>query len=191
MKKRNNPPGFFATLREDMRATGIRRPNIPVMLFLLLARPGFLAVFLHRSAAACYPYGMIGRVLGKTFWRLNVLFNSCDIRPQAKIGPGLNLSHPFGVVIGIAEIGKNATIMQNVTLGLRNVTANPDDMGARPRVGDNVVIYAGAVLVGSIRIGDGAWIGANAVVLKDVPEHCLAAGVPARIIKRPKQNSHD
>ncbi len=100
--------------------------------------------------------------------------------PSARIGPGLLLPHPVGIVVGDdVEIGDNATIYQHVTLGQR---------GARdqsyPVIGHNVVIYAGAVIIGNITIGDGAVIGANAVVTGDVPAGATAVGIPARISTR-------
>lgn len=93
------------------------------------------------------------------------------------------LVHPVGVVISAqATIGKNCRIWQNVTIGAKDV----DNCGKSihyPTIGDNVLIYAGAVVIGPIKVGNNAIIGANAVVLSDVPENAIVAGIPAKVIK--------
>ncbi len=104
-------------------------------------------------------------------------FYSCDIQSNTKIGKGLELSHNgLGVVVHPKTIiGDNVKILQGVTLGGR--------VGSGlPIVGNNVIIGAGAKILGGIRIGDNVKIGANAVVLHDVPDNCTAIGVPAKII---------
>jgi serine O-acetyltransferase len=122
------------------------------------------------------------RQVGRLLWRLNMFFTSCDIHPEAEIGPGLFLPHPTGIVIGECRIGKNASILQNVTVGsLRKRIL------AFPTIGDDVEIWAGAVVVGDIAIGDRVAIGANAVVLEDIPSDSVAVGVPARFKPRAKR----
>lgn len=103
----------------------------------------------------------------------------CFVQPGARIGPKLWLPHPNGIVIGTgARIGSGCTIYHQVTLG----GARMGDWQANryPTVGNNVTIFAGAKLIGAISVGDGAVIGANAVVNRDVPPHHVAMGVPAR-----------
>ena len=101
-----------------------------------------------------------------------------DIAPDASIGPGLKLPHPVGVVIGHgSEIGDNCTILQGVTLGERYARDHHD----YPNVGDFVTIGAGAKLLGGIKVGSRSIIGANSVVLGDVPPKSTAIGIPARI----------
>lgn len=107
-----------------------------------------------------------------------------EIRPSARIGQNLTISHGVGVVIGeTAEVGNDVCLMQGVTLGIRS----PDDRGKpgrqHPLLGDRVFVGPGAALLGPITVGDDARIGANAVVLKDVPPGALAVGVPARILR--------
>lgn len=103
----------------------------------------------------------------------------CIIAPSAEIGENLKLPHPMGVIIGEgAKIGDNCTIYQQVTIGQK------DDK--YPTLGNNVIIYAGAKVVGNIKIGNNVVIGANAVVIKDVPDNCTAVGIPARILEKEK-----
>jgi serine O-acetyltransferase len=170
----------------DFKAMGEAKPRLLRMLGFLIIRPRWLAVVLHRLAAHFSGKAGWRKIFQRLFWLLNWFLNGCDISPHARIGPGLKLIHPCGVVIGWATIGSNATILQNVTIGL----ANFRDMDAGipfthadfPVIGNDVSIFAGAVLLGAITVGDGAQIGANAVVLKDVPPNCMAVGVPARVI---------
>ncbi len=114
---------------------------------------------------------------------LNVAVFGLETSPQVKIGGGLSLPHTVGTVIGAERIGDNCTIMQGVTLG-----ASEPDMGftaaMRPVIGNEVFIGAGAKVIGRVHMGDHAKIGANAVVLRDVPAHAVAVGVPATVVSR-------
>lgn len=104
-----------------------------------------------------------------------------EIHPGATIGKDLFIDHGMGVVIGeTAQIGDNVTIFHGVTLG---GTGNEKDAKRHPTIGNNVIIGTGAKLLGPIRVGDNARIGANAVVLTDVPAGATAVGIPARIIE--------
>ena len=103
-----------------------------------------------------------------------------DIAPEAKLGRGLMLPHPNGVVIHEdAVIGDDCMIMQQVTIGMIGEDCVP-------RLGNNVYVGAGAKIIGKVEIGDGARIGANAVVTKDVPANHTAIGIPARLLEREK-----
>jgi serine O-acetyltransferase len=142
----------------------------------LLLSPGFLAIALHRIAHAVYPHTIAGRVAAKIIWRINVLLTGCHISPKARIGARLQIPHATGVVIGDGcIIGDDVTVYQNVTLGHKN--------DAYPHIANGAAIYPGAVVLGGITVGEHAVVGANAVVLADVPAHAYAVGVPARIIK--------
>ena len=117
----------------------------------------------------------------KTLYRKILrLVYSCEVTPSCKFGRNIEMSHNgLGCVIWATEIGDNTTIWQNVTLG-SGKGQYPDVF---PKIGKNCKIYTGAVVIGNITIGDGAIIGANAVVTHDVPENTVVAGVPARIIR--------
>lgn len=110
------------------------------------------------------------------FWSV---LTASDIDPRIKFGSNLRLPHPTGVVFhGDAVIGDNCMIMQQVTIGMIG-------SGEYPTIGDNVYIGAGAKILGKVHVGNGARIGAQAVVLTDVPANCTAVGIPARIVSRP------
>jgi len=116
-------------------------------------------------------------------YRKLILKYGCFIGPNAKIGMGIQFPHPNGIVIGDGTIiGNNCIIYQQVTLGGRII----GDAQRRnyPRVGNNVVIFAGAKIIGGVKIGDNVIIGANSVVNKDMPADSIVAGVPAKIIKK-------
>ena len=104
---------------------------------------------------------------------------NCIISPSAKIGEGLMLPHPTAIVIGDkVQIGKNVTIYQNVTCGQKK--------DFYPSICDGAVIYAGAIIIGNVKIGKNAIVGANAVVLNDVNDSEIVAGVPAKVVGRRK-----
>jgi len=109
---------------------------------------------------------------------------ACGCRPMAtlrlgadEIGPGLFIQHGFSTIIAARRIGRDCWINQQVTIGYR-------DRSGCPALGDRVQVGAGAKILGAVTVGDGAKIGANAVVVHDVPAHCTAVGVPARILRR-------
>lgn len=107
--------------------------------------------------------------------------SGAELQPSARIGPGVVLKHTTGLVVGGEVVAGSAlTLHQNVTLGDRV------PYGGQPRIGDDVTVGAGACILGPISIGDGATIAANSVVLADVPDGCVVAGAPARIVKRPE-----
>jgi len=169
-------------LQEDVRLC-TDRPSLMKMAGYFFIHPGFMAVALYRFASICYPKGLAGRMAAKFLWRLNNFINACDISSHAVIGPGLHLPHPMGVVIGAATIGAHVTILQNVTVGVRQLTHPVDYPTYYPVIGDHVILGAGTVIVGALTIGDRAVIGANAVVTKNIPAGATAMGIPARVIK--------
>ncbi len=150
-------------------------------LVLACFNPRMAPVALLRTAEFFHAHRL--EILAKFFSMLNVLVFGIEVSPQVQIGGGLFLPHTVGTVLGAERIGNNCTIMQGVTLG----TSEPDmsfTVSERPVIGNNVLIGAGAKVIGRITVGDHAKIGANAVVLRDVPAHALALGVPAKMVFR-------
>lgn len=156
-----------------------RKPRWMLWARLAFLTPGFQFVFWLRLQRAVARLPILGPVLRRIFWYWTRLCFSSDVDTRARIGPGLYTPHPFGIVIGAGvRIGENVAILQRVTLG----RAGTDHV--YPVIGNGVEIGAGAAILGAISIGDGARIGANSVVLKDVPAGAVAVGAPARVIER-------
>ncbi len=167
---------------------GHRGPVSGTMLFAACFNPRMVPVVLLRLAE--YFHGRRIGLLAKFFSAINVLVFGIEVSPLVEIGGGLFLPHTVGTVIGAARIGDNCTIMQGVTLG----TSEPEigfTAAARPVVGNGVLIGAGAKVIGGITVGDHAKIGANAVVLRDVPSHSVAVGVPATVLARSASGEPD
>lgn len=154
----------------------------------------FLVLFVHRFGSWVH-YSCMTPILRQVYWFLYRVLDLIFVRALCgaeldgvcRIGPGLRLPHGAnGIVIHKdSVIGSNVTIYHQVTLGGRNaVESNP------PVIGDDVEIFAGAKLLGPIHIGEGATIGANAVVIKSVPAYALAVGVPARVIVQEAKTSN-
>ncbi|GHU98904.1 serine acetyltransferase [Clostridia bacterium] len=144
-----------------------------------LTYSGFHALLAYRFAHFLYRAGLkfSARVVSQTAR----FFTGVEIHPAAKLGRGIFIDHGMGVVIGeTAEIGDNVVIYQGVTLG-----GTGKDKGKRhPTIGNNVMISAGAKVLGPFKVGDNAKIGAGSVVLREVPENSTVVGVPARIVRR-------
>ena len=138
---------------------------------------------LIRLQEACSNIPILGRILRRIVWYILSTMRGCEIDLSATFGPGLRLPHPHGITIGPYAFGSNATIMQNVTVGRRDLKT-----AGTISVGNHVLIAAGAQLLGTLTVGDNAVIGGNAVVLKDVPADHLAIGVPA-VNKQMKQRN--
>lgn len=138
------------------------------------ASPGLHAIILYRAAAALHRRGHAGFAAMLTV--MNVALTGADIDPRAEIGPGLEIYHPTAIVIhGDTRIGARATLFSAVVFGLRG----PLESGA-PVAGDDLRVGAGAKILGNVKLGDRVFIGANAVVINDVPDDHQAVGVPAR-----------
>ena len=154
-------------------------PAATSKIMVLFTYPGVKALMWHRPANWCYRHKMkfLARVISQhvRFW------TGIEIHPGATIGKGVFIDHGAGVVIGeTAEVGNNVTLYQGVTLG-----GTGKDAGKRhPTIEDNVVIAAGAKVLGPFTVGKGSKIGAGSVVLKPVPENCTVVGVPGRIVKQ-------
>lgn len=169
-------------LIDDFKAVFDRDPaarGFWSVLNVLLTYPGFHAICLHRFAHVLHRLHI--PVLPHIVMLAGRILTGIEIHPAAEISGGFFIDHGFGVVIGeTAEVGRNVTLYQGVTLG-----GTGKETGKRhPTVGDNVVIGAGAKVLGGITIGNNVYIGANAVVLKPVPDDCTVVGVPGRCIKQ-------
>ncbi|MBZ4655240.1 MAG: cysE [Peptococcaceae bacterium] len=168
---------MFQRIKKDIQAVFERDPAVKSFWEVVLCYPGFHAILLHRLAHFLYQKKFF--ILARFISQINRFLTQIEIHPGAKIGEGLFIDHGAGVVIGeTAEIGDNVTIYQGVTLG-----GTGKEKGKRhPTIGNNVVISAGAKVMGSFKVGDNVKIGAGSVVLKEVPPNCTVVGVPGRIV---------
>ncbi|MFM0204985.1 serine acetyltransferase [Paraburkholderia fungorum] len=141
----------------------------------------FLPVAFFRFSHAAHSRGR-GK-LAHLFSLLNFILFGLEASPQIEIGPGLFFPHTRGTVIGARSIGANATIFHQVTIGASQLDMdfNPH---LRPALGDEVTLGAGAKILGAIEIGSRVIIGANSVVVKDVPSDTVCAGVPAKVVRQ-------
>jgi len=166
-------------LRRDIAAVRDRDPAARTDLEIVLAYPGLHAVWGHRLAHRLWTGGL--RLPARLVSALVRTVTGVDIHPGATIGGGLFIDHATGVVIGqTAEIGEDVTLYQGVTLGGTSLRAAK----RHPTVGDRVTIGAGAKVLGAITIGHDSRIGANAVVVRDVPPNSVVVGVPGQVIAR-------
>ena len=167
---------MFSRIKKDIQVIFERDPAAKSILEVVLCYPGFHAVLLHRLAHKLYKKRWF--VLARFISQLNRFITQIEIHPGAKIGEGLFIDHGAGVVIGeTTEIGDNVTLYQGVTLG-----GTGKEKGKRhPTIGNNVVISAGAKVLGSFKVGDNVRIGAGSVVLKEVPPGSTVVGVPGRV----------
>ncbi|WP_051675893.1 serine O-acetyltransferase [Polaromonas glacialis] len=146
-----------------------------------LFSPRLIPVVLCRTAHSLYRLKL--GPLAKGVSLLNFFLFGIEVAVRCPIGKGLFLPHTQGTVIGAWSIGENVTIFQGVTLGAREVDFSYQE-SSRPSVGDGVTIGSGAKVLGGVTLGSGSRIGANAVVLESVPASVVAAGIPARVLKK-------
>ncbi|MFT0761793.1 serine O-acetyltransferase [Actinomyces sp. F1_1611] len=167
---------FLTVLREDLRTAIAQDPAANSPWEVAASYPGLHAIWGYRLGHALWNRGL--RAPARILQNLIRFATGVDIHPGAKLGRRLFIDHATGVVIGqTAEVGEDVLIFHGVTLG--GVSMSP---GKRhPTVGNGVVIGAGAKVLGPITIGDYSRIGANAVVISDVPEDSVAVGVPAKV----------
>lgn len=170
---------MFETLRRDIQSFFDRDPAARSVLEVILCYPGLHVLWFYRLSH--WLWGARWYVLARWISQWGRFFTGIEIHPGAKIGHRLVIDHGMGTVIGeTAEIGDDVTLYHNVTLG--GVTMKKERR--HPLVEDHVVIGAGAQILGPIRIGAHSRIGANAVVVKDVPSESVVIGVPGRIQSR-------
>lgn len=166
---------MFKRIQRDIKVVFERDPAVKSTLEVILCYPGFHAILLHRIAHALYKKKIF--LLARIISQVTRFFTQIEIHPGATIGDGLFIDHGAGIVIGeTAELGNNITLYQGVTLG-----GTGKEKGKRhPTIGNNVIISAGAKVLGSFMVGDNVRIGAGSVVLKEVPPNCTVVGVPGR-----------
>ncbi len=169
---------FTEEIREEIRVVRERDPAAKSDLEVLLLYSGLHAVLAHKLSHKLYQKGHL--FSARAVSQAARAVTGIEIHPGATIGKGFFIDHGAGVVIGeTAEIGDNCTLYQGVTLG-----GTGKDTGKRhPTLGNNVMVGAGAKVLGPFKIGDNAKIAAGAVVLEAIPEDCTAVGIPARVVK--------
>lgn len=176
---------FFKRLRADVSAAKRCDPAARYKLEILLTYSGVHALSLHRAANFFYRIRL--KLLARIISQFAKFLTGIEIHPAAKIAAGVFIDHGSGVVIGeTAEVGEGTVLYQGCTLG-----GTGKESGKRhPTVGKFCTISAGAKVLGNIKIGDYAKVGAGAVVLKDVPPHATAVGVPARIVLKERDGEN-
>jgi len=168
---------MFARMREDIATVFERDPAARTVFEVLTSYPGLHAVWMHRCAHRMWRSGM--RTFARLCSHLARFLTGIEIHPGARIGRRFFIDHGMGVVIGeTTEIGDDVVIYQGVVLGGTSL----EKRKRHPTVRSNVVIGAGAVVLGAITIGDGARIGAGSVVIHDVPSGATVVGVPGRVV---------
>ncbi len=167
------------SVKEDVQATRERDPAARSDAEVLFLYPGIHALAAYRVAHRLHENGYF--FSARAISQAARSATGIEIHPGAKIGKGLMIDHGMGVVIGeTAEIGDHCTLYQGVTLG-----GTGKDVGKRhPTLGNNVLVGAGAKVLGPFRIGDNTKIAANAVVLAEIPDQCTAVGIPARVVRK-------
>jgi serine O-acetyltransferase len=162
---------------KEIRAIRERDPASRSNIEAVLTSPGLHAIALHRAANWFWRKGLF--LPARLISHLNRAVTGIEIHPGARVGKGVFIDHGMGIVIGeTASIGDNVTMYQGVTLG-----GTGKERGKRhPTVEENAVIGVGAAILGAVTVGEGARIGAGSVVLKDVPPHATAVGMPARAV---------
>ena len=166
---------LLKNLREEIDATLARDPAARSRLEVVLCYPGFHALAVHRLAHWLWQHRWL--LAGRFVSHIGRMLTGIEIHPGARIGKRLFIDHGMGVVIGeTAEIGDDCTLYQGVTLGGTSL-----DRGQKrhPTLGNGVIVSSDAQVLGPFRVGDGARIGAQAVVLNEVPDGATMVGIPA------------
>ena len=165
--------------QDEIQSTKERDPAAKNFLEIILLYPGLHAIMFYRVTHMLWKMDI--PFFPRALSQLARFLTGVEIHPGAQIGKGLFIDHGMGVVVGeTAVIGQNVTLFQGVTLG-----GTGKETGKRhPTLGDNVVIGTGAKVLGNIKVGSNSYIGANAVVLRDVPENSTVVGVPGHVTKQ-------
>jgi serine O-acetyltransferase len=170
---------MFDAIRRDVRTVLERDPAARSAFEVMLCYPGVHALALHRVAHRLWIGGWT--TMARFFSHVGRFLTGIEIHPGAQLGPGLFIDHGMGVVIGeTAEVGENVTLLQGVTLGGTSLKREK----RHPTLGNNVVVGAGAKIIGAFTIGAGSRIGAGSVVVREVPPNSVVVGVPGRVTYR-------
>ncbi|MEO3947959.1 serine O-acetyltransferase [Gorillibacterium sp. CAU 1737] len=170
---------MFPRIRSDVKAVFDNDPAARSTIEVVLTYSGLHAIWFHRIAHFLYRHR--GYALARAVSQFGRFMTGIEIHPGAVIGNRLFIDHGMGVVIGeTCEIGDDVVLFQGVTLG-----GTGKEKGKRhPTIGSNVVVGSGAKVLGSFKVGDNSRIGANAVVLQEVPANCTVVGNPGRVVRR-------
>lgn len=169
---------MLRAIREQVETIFREDPAAKSVLEVILCYPGFHAVLWHRVAHSFYRHRLF--VIARFISNVNRFFTGVDIHPGAKVGRRFFIDHGMGVVIGeTTEIGDDVLVYQNVTLG-----GTGKERGKRhPTIGNNVVIGAGAKVLGNIFVADHVKVGAGSVVVRPVPPNSTVVGVPGKVVR--------
>jgi serine O-acetyltransferase len=174
---------LLKNLRDEITATLARDPAARSRLEVVLCYPGFQALLYYRLAHSLWERGWY--LCGRFVSHFGRMLTGIEIHPGARIGKRLFIDHGMGVVIGeTAEIGDDCTLYHGVTLGGTRPSREQGGQKRHPTIGNDVIVGSGAQVLGPIRVGDGARIGAAAVVVKEVPDGATMVGNPARQVGR-------
>lgn len=176
---------FIGLIRSDLSRfdqtyalRGQKFSKIRIVLESFLFKSGFKAVVLYRISHWFFQKRLT--YIAWFFARLNVILNGAEIEFNARIGPGMFIAHPVGIVIGRGTvIGSGATLFQGVSFGVKSW--HPDEITKFPKAGDNCFFFAHSVILGAVTIGGNCVIAANSVVNCDVPNGSMAVGIPAKV----------
>ena len=169
--------GWWTTIKRDIDVVFDRDPAARSSIEVIFCYPGFHAILLHRLSN--WLWGRRLFFLARLASHINRFLTGIEIHPGAQIGPGFFIDHGMGVVIGeTAEIGENCTIYHGVTLGGTSLKKKK----RHPTLGKNVVVGAGAKILGPFTVGDNAIVGAGSLVIRSVPAFSTVVGVPAKVV---------
>jgi serine O-acetyltransferase len=168
---------LLRTIKEDIRTVSTKDPAARSYLEIICCYPGLHALWFHRVAHFLWWHRL--RLLGRLLSHLCRFLTGIEIHPGAKIGRRFFIDHGMSVVIGeTTEIGDDVLIYQGVVLG----GTTHEKLKRHPTLGNNVVVGAGATLLGAITIGDGVRVGAGSVVVNSVPPGATVVGIPGRVV---------
>jgi serine O-acetyltransferase len=176
---------FFELVYSDLNAAKMRDPAVRNILEIFFTYSGFHATLIHRFCHILWKLRL--RFLARFVANVSRIITSVEIHPAVTINEGFFIDHGSGLVIGeTSRIGKNVTIYQQATLGGLSPSLDSNsqrNVKRHPTIQDNVIVGSGAQILGPVVIGKNSRIGANAVVLKDVPENITYVGIPARKVE--------